>query len=327
MIKTLKIGSFNAFNLVNANETYYGKRVYSQADFNKKIDWQGRQLDKMGADIVGFQEIFHTEALQKVIDKSEHLRGANIVVANPTGQHPAVGFASKYPIIDTQIFEDLPILDIDGQDIPIKKFSRPVLKAVVEIDGQPMTFFVAHLKSKRPTFGQDVDRNDPVEQAKGSVRSLIRRSIEAVGLREILVHHAEYSNEPMVVMGDLNDASLAVSTRVVSGTPPMRYLSFEQKKKAWDILFYHAKDIQARNSYHDFYYTHIYNGHYQALDHIMLSQELVADNPNAIGRVRNVSLFNDHLLDETLSGERIPCWKSDHGQVVAHIEFKKVENK
>lgn len=321
MIKKLKIGTFNAFNLVNAGKKYYGNRIYSQAEFDKKITWQGQQLDKMEADIVGFQEVFHEEALRKMIDKSEHLRGCEIVVANPSGQHPAVALASKYPIIDVQVFEDLTPLDVEEENIPITKFSRPVLKVTVEINEKPMTFFVAHLKSKRPTLGRDVDRNDSIEQAKGAIRSLIRRSVEAIGLREILVHHSEYTDEPMVVMGDLNDTSLAVSTRVVSGTPPMRYLSFEQKKKIWDVLFYHTKDIQARNSFHDFYYTHIYNGHYQALDHIMVSQELVAENPKAIGRVRNVSLFNDHLTDETLGGESIPCWKSDHGQVVAHIEL------
>ena len=188
--------------------------------------------------------------------------------------------------------------------------------------GKTITVFVAHLKSKRPSFPNDVDRHDPVELARASVRSLVRRSVEACGLREILVNHSEYNTRPVIIMGDLNDASLAVSTRVISGEPPMRYLKFEDKKKVWDVLFYHAKDIQARKSFHDFYYTHIHNGHYAALDHIMVNQELVDINPNSIGRVRNVSIFNDHLIDETLSEESIPHWQSDHGQVVAHIEFK-----
>ncbi|NJN77636.1 MAG: endonuclease/exonuclease/phosphatase family protein [Saprospiraceae bacterium] len=323
MIKTLKVGTFNAFNLVNPNEKYYGNRAYSESDFNKKIAWQGQQLDKMKADIVGFQEVFHGQALRKMVNSSEHLKDCYIVAANPNGQSPSVALASKYPILETEIFDDLPELDIDGNMIPITKFSKPVLKAVIELEpGKQITVFVAHLKSKRPSFGEKVDRNDPVEQARGAVRSLVRRSVEACGLREILVNHSEYNQQPVIIMGDLNDASLAVSTRVISGEPPMRYLKFEDKKKAWDVLFYHAKDIQARKSFHDFYYTHIHNGHYEALDHIMVSQELVAENPNAIGQVRNVAIFNDHLIDETLSGDSIPHWQSDHGQVVAHIEFK-----
>lgn len=323
MIKTLKVGTFNAFNLVSPNVKYYGRRVYSQADFDKKVAWQSQQLDKMKADIVGFQEVFHGKALRQVVNASEHLHGCHLVAADPDGTFPAVALASKYPILETEVFTEMPELDIDGRLIPIHNFSRPVLKAAVEVEKDKIiTVFVAHLKSKRPTFPDGVDRHDPVEIARASVRALVRRSVEAAGLREILVRHSKHNNRPAIIMGDLNDGSLAVSTRVVSGNPPMRYLSFEDKKKIWDVLFYHTKDIQARKSYHDFYYTHIYNGHHEALDHIMVNQELVDENPNAIGRVRNVVQFNDHLIDETLSGEKIPHWQSDHGQVVAHIEFK-----
>lgn len=35
-----------------------------------------------------------------------------------------------------------------------------------------------------------------------------------------------------------------------------------------------------------------------------------------------VRTFNDHLLDETISEERIPNWQSDHAQVVVHIEMR-----
>lgn len=323
MVKTLKVGTFNAFNLVNPNVYYYGRRIYSQSDFDKKVAWQSQQLDKMKADIVGFQEIFHGKALREVVNASEYLHDCHLVAANPNGSFPAVALASKYPILETEVFTEFPELDIDNREIPIRNFSRPVLKAAVEVEpGKVITVFVAHLKSKRPLFPKNVDRYDPIEIARGSVRSLVRRSVEACGLRELLVQQTKLNNRPTIIMGDLNDGSLAVSTRAISGEPPMRYLNFETKKKIWDTLFYHVKDIQARKSFHDFYYTHIHNGHHEALDHIMVSQELVDENPASIGKVRNVSLLNDHLIDETLSGERIPNWQSDHGQVVTHIEFK-----
>jgi len=310
-------------NLVNPNHRYYGKRNYSDADFDKKVAWQAAQIDKMQADIIGFQEVFHGAALRKVVNASEHLKDCHLFLAGENGKSPSVAIASRFPIIETEVFEDIPVLEIENNAIPISKFSKPILKAVIQIDEtKTITVFVAHLKSKRPTFTENADKNSPIEQGRASVRSLVRRSIEACGLREILVNHVQNNDNPTVVLGDLNDASLAVSTRVISGEPPRRYLSFEDKKRIWDVLFYHAKDIQARKSYHDFYYSHIYNGHYEALDHIMVSQELVDENPNSIGIIRNVALFNDHLIDETLSEDKIPVWKSDHGQVVAHIEFK-----
>ena len=59
MIKSLNIGTFNLLNLVNPNTRYYGKRIYSDSDFEKKVAWQAAQIDKMKADIIGFQEVFH----------------------------------------------------------------------------------------------------------------------------------------------------------------------------------------------------------------------------------------------------------------------------
>jgi hypothetical protein len=54
----------------------------------------------------------------------------------------------------------------------------------------------------------------------------------------------------------------------------------------------------------------------------MVSEELVAQNPDLIGKVTYVSVYNDHLIDETLSYEDMKKWKSDHGQVVASIRLK-----
>ena len=71
------------------------------------------------------------------------------------------------------------------------------------------------------------------------------------------------------------------------------------------------------------YYTHIHNGHHEVLDHIMVSQELVFDNPKGIGGISYAKIFNDHLVDETLGEEKIPEWKSDHGQIVAKVELHK----
>ena len=83
------------------------------------------------------------------------------------------------------------------------------------------------------------------------------------------------------------------------------------------ILLYNVKDIQALQSYRDVYYTHIYNGHYGSLDHILVSEEFVRPNPQHIAWVENVQVLNDHLVDETLSSEEVPNWQSDHAQVVA----------
>ncbi|MEO1443974.1 MAG: endonuclease/exonuclease/phosphatase family protein, partial [Chloroflexota bacterium] len=213
-----------------------------------------------------------------------------------------------------------------NQTVPITEFSRPVVRAKLRMDnGEDMMVFVAHLKSKRPMIEDDEDRNDPLAEAMGKARSLIRRAAEAIALRHSIVDVMRETQMPVVVLGDMNDSVTAVTSDILAGSQPWRFLPFERKKAVWDVLLYNVKDIQAKRAYHDVYYTHIYNGHYEALDHIYVSEEFVYENRDRIGAVKAVRVYNDHLADDSLGGEDIEKWQSDHGQVVAEIALEKPE--
>lgn len=336
-LRNFKIGSFNLLNLVLPGVTYYQNRNYSEQEYKKKLDWIGSQLRHMDADVVGFQEVFHLEALQEAIQQSGAFDNPYIVAANPTGDKPSVALVSKFPILEHEVIAQFPessLLFLEKEDseeqihLPFRDFSRPVLKAKVKItDELEITFFVVHLKSKRPLFNKGEGRDNPLETAKAQARSLMLRSAESVALRALLLETMQNTQTPVVLFGDVNDGGMAVTTRIVSGEPPHRKWPTDVKLKTWDVLLYHVKDIQARKSYSDFYYTHIHNGHYESLDHIMVSQELVSENPKAVGRVGYVSNYNDHLIDETLTNDKLPGWKSDHGQVTATIELNRREHK
>lgn len=317
-----KVSTFNLFNLALPGQRYYG-RSYAQKDYEKKKIWIANQLDTLRADIVGFQEVFSEEALKEVVQASSYLKDAYFAFAPPIGSKPFTAIASRFPIRKTEFFTDFPeLLNVDEVKIPIQQFSRAILKVEVEIKPkESLTLFVVHLKSKRPMMMDDEAPDDPVARAKGQARSLIRRASESCALRQIMMKTLKGRDQPVIVLGDVNDSGRAVTTEIISGTPPYRKMSKETKTKIWDVLLYNAKDIQARRSYHDFYFTHIHNGHHQALDHIMVSQELVSENPNRLGRVGFVKILNDHLIDDTLSNEKVKPWQSDHGQVVAEVEW------
>ncbi|MDP5169768.1 MAG: endonuclease/exonuclease/phosphatase family protein [Bacteroidia bacterium] len=323
--RIIRIGTFNLFNLVLPEHQYHHDRQIDRRDYNRKLDWIAAQLDEMKADIVGFQEVFHTEALAEALQRTHKLRTASYVVAAPTGDQPRVALVSRFPIKSHHVYESCPSpLTFEGHQIPIKKFSRPVLKATVEFpDGTEVDIFVTHLKSKRPSLESGENRTDPLDIAKGSARALIRRATEAAGLREILLQELQHKRRPVILCGDVNDTGTAVTTQIISGEPPHRKFPMEVKKTIWDVLLYHVKDIQARQALVDVYFTHIHNGFHEALDHIMVSEEFVRENRNGVGAVEYVRVFNDHLIDETLMDEDIPVWASDHGQVVAVIEMKK----
>jgi len=188
-------------------------------------------------------------------------------------------------------------------------------------NGHNAAIFVAHLKSKRPLVDKD-KRHDPIERAIGKARSLIVRASEAAAFRSLLVHEMQHTQRPVIVLGDLNDTVHAVTSEIVAGTPPWRRMSLDDKRPLWDVLLYSTYDIQARNSYQNVSYSHIHNGHYDTLDHILVSQEFYKHNRRRIGEVEYLHFFNDHLVDDTLSHERCSRIASDHGQVVVTIRMR-----
>ena len=322
----IKIGTFNLLNLVKPGERYYNKKPYSEKEFAKKSRWIGRQLQRMDADFVGFQEVFHESALRQVVRESGVFDENSTFAPGADGKGPRVGLATSLPFVEppTSIadFPDDLDFSIDGAPFPVKSFLRPVLRAVVEFpNGHPVTIFITHLKSKRPMVTA-AKRHDPKERTLGKARALIIRAAEAAALRSILVDELQQNQRPVVVVGDLNDAVPAVTTEMVAGSPPWRFLPAKQKKDTWDVLLYSTYDIQARQSYRDVNYSHIYNGRYETLDHIFVSQEFYRFNPKRIGEVNYLRFFNDHLFDATLSNDRPDRIASDHGQLVATLRLR-----
>jgi hypothetical protein len=126
----------------------------------------------------------------------------------------------------------------------------------------------------------------------------------------------------VVVLGDVNDATLAVTTQMIAGEKPYYRYSTNQKDPYWDVLLYSAQEIQSRRSTRDTYFTYIYNGFYEALDQILVSEELYSLNPDRVAEVDFVQVFNDHIIDEAQSWDDIPRTVSDHGQVVARIRYE-----
>ncbi|WNG15172.1 endonuclease/exonuclease/phosphatase family protein [Cystobacter fuscus] len=320
-----KVGTFNVLNLALPGQvTYPNDRPFSKEEYAEKIAWIGGQLRRMDAEIVGFQEVWHLDALKDAVQAGAP--GAapfHVMVAAQEQKTPQVGLATSLEVVRTITHHDFPdgfTLTVSGIPDPIKSFSRPVLQADLKLpEGHELSVLVAHLKSKRPLLDEGAE-SDAKNIALGSARSLMVRSAEAYALRCILLKLMEGTQRPVVLLGDLNDSALSVTTVIVSGTPPVHYLPHDEKQAIWDVLLYNAFDIQARqNTRRDVSYSHIYNGYYDTLDQIYVSQEFSRLNPRRLGEVEYVHYFNDHLVDRTLSRERPDRIQSDHGQVVATL--------
>lgn len=338
----LSLGTFNVQNLTRADKPIYDERraLYSPREYARKCKWIQGQLEKMSVDVCGFQEIIEEEALRECVQGTEREHW-HIAIAEPNGKTPVNALLSRFPIIRTEYLRDIPFAFEFFDDraslaqsptntpaesivLPIHQFSRPILKAELALTQKlSVVVCVLHLKSKRPTLPEGLDRDEAtlVDLAQGSVRSLIRRAIEASGVRAIVSQHLEERPDtPVFVMGDLNDSDTAVTNQIMLGEPPFHRLSPDEKIERWKYVLQNSRDVQARRSMENFYYTYIHNGHYESLDNIFVSNHFADRNKERLGRIIDVRLFNDHLFDQTLSFDRKPPHVSDHGQVVTNIE-------
>lgn len=327
----VKVGTFNVLNLALPEVPYYPDELpYSIAEFDRKAAWIGEQLRRMDADVVGFQEVFAEAALREVCARSQAFANAAVVAPGADGASgPRVGLATNLPLAEPAVsITDFPPglhTAVDGIALPVGTFSRPVLRARVAFSPTvTVTVFVVHLKSKRPIVDVTIPQHDPREEALGKARSLIRRTAEAVALRFLVLDEVVANSRPTIVLGDLNDGPRAVSTEIVGGDLPSRFWPRgpEARQAYWDRALYSAHELQARNIGRDVGYSHIFNSHYENLDHILVSQEFYDRNPNRLGELADLRHFNDHLVDNQLSNDRPDRTASDHAQLVAEIDLR-----
>lgn len=71
------LASFNTKNLIGPDQEYYRFQSYTPEEYAWKKDWISDQILTLGADVIGFQEIFEREALVAVIDEANR-RGGDI---------------------------------------------------------------------------------------------------------------------------------------------------------------------------------------------------------------------------------------------------------
>jgi hypothetical protein len=188
----LTIGTFNLNNLCLPNvPVLTNKQVMSSDDYERKVEWTADQLRRMNADVVAVQEVIHLKALQDAVTRSGVYVGASVIVGPEDGIYPTVGIVSRLPVSGVEVFSEFPkdsILDFECGSLTFTSWTRPVLKVEVEAEyGQRVAVFVVHLKSMRPDMRSQGKEHDFLERAMGKARSLVRRTVEAVALRALIL--------------------------------------------------------------------------------------------------------------------------------------------
>ncbi|MGV3653551.1 MAG: endonuclease/exonuclease/phosphatase family protein [Noviherbaspirillum sp.] len=315
MQQEIRFATFNVLNLALPGLRFYDNlEPYTPAEYEAKVEWIARQIDRLDADVLGLQEVFSQAAVKDVLARTKKYRDAQHLGfdPDPSGRFtPSVALVSRLPLAAAPaVYTELPrrlAIPLPEVDEAMTRFTRPVLHVPVTAPGgTAIHVFVVHLKSKRPDF-----RNGKSEESQYGVaqlRSLIRRSGEALGLRYLLTDFAAGKRVPLVVMGDFNDVAGAMATQLVLGTGRPVAAGFDDRM--FDSQGIQAAPCAVRAPA----FTHLRDGVGEVIDHILVSEDFHPASSHAIGEVMEVSYMNDHLeLGETAG--------SDHGAVLARIRL------
>ena len=329
------------FNLYNLNRP--GLPIYSDADgwdaaaYEQKIAWARSIILRNPADVWGFQELWHKEALKDIFNHPDLGEFQLLVPEGHAGQRIVCGGAVRKEILVgepewIQAFPEKLILASSGGDpqtsdiaVNINSFSRPVLRFQVQprSRGKAISIYVAHFKSKAPTkvyregwYRQDDEYYKRHSEAIGAALSTIRRTAEATALRMILTEQLKGTNEPVVVLGDLNDGERSNTLNILTGQPNYLLSGFSQGGS--DVDLYAVSRLQQYRSDRNVYYTHIHQNLRESLDHILVSQEFYDNSRRRLWAFKGMDVTNDHLNHENHKENGT----SDHGVIRAVFEYR-----
>ncbi len=332
--------SFASFNLLNFHLP--GQAIYGDTDgwdqqiYQKKLDYTARTLTRLDADVIGFQELWAKDALQPALDNSALSDTHELLVPENHTDNKIVCAAavrSDMLVNTPEWIEDFPeefVLRSTGDDpqqpdisVSLEGFSRPVMHLQVRPDRRTPVIhvFVCHFKSRRPAqiwrerswYQKDV--HGPHANALGYAISTVRRTAEAAALRVLITNLTKKTDTPVVLIGDMNDGKASNTLNILSEQPT--YLS-PLSTGGGDNALYTAQTMQEYRSIRDVYYTHVYKGQRESLDHILFSQEFYDNSKKRLWAFDEMLVQNDHLNhdDHKESGS------SDHGIVRVGFKWK-----
>ncbi|SFU40006.1 endonuclease/exonuclease/phosphatase family protein [Pseudoduganella namucuonensis] len=339
MQQQIRFATFNVCNLAPAGAQLYDNlQPLTAEEYEAKAEWTAWQLDRLDADVVGFQEIFSQAALRDVLSRTRKYRDAYHAGFDPdplaTRLTPNVALVSRLPLAGPPIvYTEFPHgVGADSGNPDSDRFARAPLHAQVVLPNETtVDVVVVHLKSRRPDYrggecGADCGGdalNHALNYAMANLRSLVWRGTEAVALRVLLSKLMRENRRPCIVMGDFNDTADAVTTTIVmgagaplpakacGGAPDGEGGGLERRGRMFDCAQIQQRQDQLRHVG----YTTVHEGQYSTIDHVLVSEEFHPDSPRAFAEVVDVTYLNDHLGD---------CKPevSDHGQVRVRLRLK-----
>ncbi|MBX7482787.1 endonuclease/exonuclease/phosphatase family protein [Qipengyuania qiaonensis] len=340
----LSVATFNLYNLnLPGLPMYRDSDGWSQAEYDRKIDWMAGQLAILRADVFGFQELWHGRALEEAFAAAGLGSQYDLLVPGNEAAVPADGTkivcaaaVRKGLLVDGEAaewiaqFPDDFLLQADGDPqsprikVELSGFHRPVLHFQIRPhpDEAAVHLYVCHLKSKAPAtiwfddwYKDAEDTFKPHASHLGSALSTLRRTAEATALRWMLTERMKGNDTPTIVLGDLNDGQDSNTLNIITEQP--KFLT-ALSSGGRDNALYSAQAMQQLRSLRDVYYTHVYQDVRESLDHVLASEQFYDMSKKRIWAFDGLTIENDHLNFDNHKENGT----GDHGIVMVKFRHK-----
>jgi len=292
--------------------------TYTAKEYAAKVEWSARQIVRLDADIIGFQEIWHRDSLVDVFGQAGLADQYELITCDKAGM--AVGLAVRCPMQiqhtawiwhfpPNLVLRKRPPFEPGQPDyclqMDIDRFSRPVLHVEVRpYAGHDIAVYVGHLKSKLG-IRLDVDELDSIKAEAaviGRAMAGLRRTAEAAALRIMINDRMRASAIPVVLMGDFNDEPRSDAMEILSGTAPYQLHSVAELPRVSGGL---QQPV----------YTHLHDGQPLALDYIFVSEHFSPVSAMRQWMFDGVRIYSDHLAGNNTAS-------SDHGLLRANFHYQ-----
>ena len=318
----LKLATFNLYQFVEPPYAWYTKKErFSQEQWLEKTAWIKSQILKMDCDIIGFQEVFSRDALEKLVkelgyDYFETVDEAKL--HKKTYLSTTVAIASKYPIKKIQrVRVNIPSFKKHAF-VGHYAFARVPIKATITLPNEEeIVVYVAHLKSNRLNeFEYKFKAEHTLEHKQKSVAkalegtketSLHQRLCEASSL---FFNMKKLKDKPVVLLGDFNDKEFSLIFDAL-GNPQYYDEKSEEGLLLKDASYEYteleenphpeAKEAQRKP-------TSYFLGKGHVLDYVFISNHF---------EVTNYVVLDEHLREHGVD----LLLKSDHAQVVCEVSW------
>jgi len=332
-MQILRVGTFNLFQFVEPPYSWYTKKeTFSIVKWQEKISWIKKQILEMDCDIIGFQEVFSKDALEKLTKELGFDYFVTVDNAKVDKQDPhifistTVALASKYPILEVQ---EVPI---DQKSIlnhkyeGTFKFSRVPIKALIKLPNEKkITVYVNHFKSNRLNeLEYSFSENHTLIEKKNKTKQALEENLSKTLKQRLcetssLFYDFQNTTSAIISICDLNDKEFSLTIEALSNksyhddNPKDSYILYDvynlYDKKIYNPHPEQKKIKRTATSY--------FEGCGNVLDYIFVSKEFNKKEKNAIGKINSYEIFDKHFYNNQ-HGSLI---QSDHAQVVCEIEF------